>query len=195
MGFLLIQEEKDKSKHIVKCGSISLKPAQHNYSVTELEGLAVWYACHKLEYFLLGREFDVYTDHKALVGLFAQEIHEMDNNRLQKLSIRMMNLNAVVKYVPGKFHYAADALSCKPQLDVMMAEEDIMEEAYKTRRMYTSSNGYVREDLKLKPLFQAAQDEAYQQVVVALQEGRTMDNIPGTHRRGITGRCGISSVS
>ena len=58
---------------------MSLKPAQKNYSVTELEGLAVWFACHKAEYFLLGRDFDVYRDHRALVGVFNKEIREVDN--------------------------------------------------------------------------------------------------------------------
>ena len=85
MGFLLLQEDQEGTKRIIKCGSVSLTPAQRNYSVTELEGLAVWYACNKAEYFLLGRPFEVRTDHRALVGIFSKEIREVDNLRLQKL--------------------------------------------------------------------------------------------------------------
>ena len=98
-------------KHIVKCGSVSLRPAQKNYSMTELKSLAVWYACHKSEYFLVGQDFDVYMDHRALVGLFQKEIRDIDNLRLQKLREKMMMFSPVVQYVPEKSHYVADALS------------------------------------------------------------------------------------
>ena len=37
LGFLLLQEDQDSMKRIIKCGSVSLTPAERNYSVTELE--------------------------------------------------------------------------------------------------------------------------------------------------------------
>ena len=116
LGFLLIQEDGDGRKRIIKCESVSLKPAEKNYSITELEGLVVWYACHKSDYFLLGQDFDVYTDHRALEGVFNKEIREVDNIRLQKLCIKMMQFDVNIKYVHGKYHYAADALSRWPGL-------------------------------------------------------------------------------
>ena len=39
----------------------------------------------------------------------------------------MMKFDAIIKYVPGKFHFSADALSCRPRFNVMTSGEDIME--------------------------------------------------------------------
>merc|ERR1712237_47861 len=127
---MLVQEMPSGRKNIIKCGSVSLRPAQWNYSATELEGLAVWYAAHKCQYFLAGREFDVATDHRALVGLFEKEIRDVDNLRLQKLREKMMMFNPVVKYIPGKSHYVADALSRRQKFHFMTEEEDCMANVY-----------------------------------------------------------------
>ena len=96
LGFMLIQEAPGGLKNIIKCGSVSLKSAQKNYSVTELEGFAVWYATHKCEYFLAGWEFDVFTDHHALIRLFNKEIRDIDNLCPQKLWEKMLVFNPVI---------------------------------------------------------------------------------------------------
>ena len=95
----------------------------------------------------------------------------MDNIRLQKLRVKMMRFDATVKYVVGKYHFAADALSRQPRFDHMTADEDFMAEAYTSRRAFTEVHGYARNDLKLMPLFEAAKDESYQQVVEAVKGG------------------------
>ena len=46
--------------------SRSLSSSERNYSITEREVLAVLWAMEKLEYYLLQREFDLITDHKAI---------------------------------------------------------------------------------------------------------------------------------
>ena len=48
--------------------SRSLSKAEENFSVIELEGLAICYAVLKFQWFLLGRKFIIFTDHKPLVN-------------------------------------------------------------------------------------------------------------------------------
>ena len=46
--------------------SRQLQGAQHHYSATELEGLAIFKSIHLFAHFLYGARFKVVTDHKAL---------------------------------------------------------------------------------------------------------------------------------
>lgn len=52
------------------CRSRKLKPNGQNYSVTELEALAIIGAVDKLLNYLLGRRFRIITDHCALCAVF-----------------------------------------------------------------------------------------------------------------------------
>ena len=53
--------------------------------------------------------FEVWTNHKPLVGIFSK------NTRMQE---KIMEYTPVVKWVPGKKHYyIADALSRSPMFD------------------------------------------------------------------------------
>ena len=72
--------------------SKQLQGAEKNYSATELEALAIYKAIFFFEHFLFGRDFVVYTDHKALVSL-------LRSKRLK------------VCYKPGKENCDADGLS------------------------------------------------------------------------------------
>ena len=49
--------------------SRSLKPAEKNYSVTHLELLGVMYAVKQFRHYILGSNFLIQTDHRALNGL------------------------------------------------------------------------------------------------------------------------------
>merc|ERR1712082_587821 len=164
LGYMLVQETPSGRKNIIKCGSVSLRPAQRNYSATEIEGLAVWYATNKCRYFLVGREFDVATDHRALVGLFEKEMRDVDNLRLQKLQEKMMMFNPVVKYIQGKSHFVADALSRRLKFNFMMDGEDCMANVYTQGCCFVGGHEYARRDPKLEPLFNAAKTEVYQLV-------------------------------
>ena len=48
----------------------------------------------------------------SMLGIFELYIFEVDNPRLQRLCEKMQAYNFSVKWVPGKLHLIADALSC-----------------------------------------------------------------------------------
>ena len=88
--------------------SRQLQGAQHRYSATELEGLAVFKAVHFFAHYLYGARFEVMTDHKALVSLLHSRVL---NRRLHGWVMQLLEFDFVVKYRPGSENGDADALS------------------------------------------------------------------------------------
>ena len=58
--------------------SRQLRGAEKNYSVTELEFLAIVSAVRHFEYFLYGRSVTIYTDHRACVSLLSSKRISID---------------------------------------------------------------------------------------------------------------------
>ena len=88
--------------------SRQLQGAQKHYSVTELEGLAIFKAIHFFAHFLWGQRFTVVTDHKALVSLLKSRNL---NKRLHGWVLKLLDFNFEITYRPGKDHQDADGLS------------------------------------------------------------------------------------
>ena len=80
--------------------------------------MAIVYAVEKCKYYLQGLEmFAVWTDHRPLVGIFKKDMHALENPRLMRTRERLTGYNAEVKWLEGKTHYIADALSSVRALD------------------------------------------------------------------------------
>ena len=88
--------------------SRQLQGAQHNYSATELEGLAIFKSIHFFAHFLYGRRFKVVTDHKALVSFLKSRVL---NKRLHGWALKLLDFDFEILYRPGKDHQDADGLS------------------------------------------------------------------------------------
>ena len=58
--------------------------------------------------------FDIWTDHKPLVGIFDKCLHQLDNPRLTRMREKLTVYSFTVQWVEGKTHYIADALSHYP---------------------------------------------------------------------------------
>ena len=128
-SFCLVQQDACKNLILVQCGSCSLTPAQQRYATIELELMAIQWATVKCDYYLRGLPtFQVWTDHRPLLGIFKQCLTQIDNPRLLRMWEKLMPYCFTTKWVPGKDHKIADALSRFPvfspdaSIDVPVAE-------------------------------------------------------------------------
>lgn len=92
----------------VAFASRTLNKAESNYSTTEIELLAVVWAVKHFRPYLFGRYFEIKSDHRALVYLFAQAD---PSSRLTKFRMTLLEYNFSIIYVKGKNNVVADALS------------------------------------------------------------------------------------
>jgi hypothetical protein len=71
VGAVLFQGSREDPRYIV-CASRALSASERNYSATKKELLGIIFALRKLRYYLAGRRFELFTDHKALSYMFEQ---------------------------------------------------------------------------------------------------------------------------
>lgn len=73
LGAVLIQfaNDTDKDPRIICYASKSLTAAEKRYCQTEKEALALVWAVEKFALYLIGRKFELETDHKPLEAIFA----------------------------------------------------------------------------------------------------------------------------
>ena len=88
--------------------SKQLQGAQRFYSATELELLAIFLSIQHFDHFLVGTDFVVVTDHKALIYL----LHSKKlNRRLYGWMLKLMDFTFSIVYRAGEHHQDADGLS------------------------------------------------------------------------------------
>nr|XP_054591237.1 uncharacterized protein LOC129155100 isoform X2 [Nothobranchius furzeri] len=106
IGAVLLQGHENL--HPVAFISRKLFPREVKYSTVEKEALAIKWALDSLKFYLLGREFTLQTDHKAL-----QWLHRMrdTNSRVTRWALALQPFRFLVQHVPGKANMTADYLS------------------------------------------------------------------------------------
>ena len=96
--------------------SRSLSPAEKKYSQLDKEGLAIVFGVKKFHQYLAGRTFSIYSDHKPLQHIFAEDrpIPAMTSARIQRWALTLSAYNYTITYKPGSQHGNADLLSRLP---------------------------------------------------------------------------------
>ena len=114
LGTVLSQQQKDGRIHVIAYANQSLcssERSMHNYSSAKLELLVLkWAVTEKFQDYLLGLQFQVYTDNNLLA--YVQE-SKLGASQIQWLS-ELALFNFTIKYQTGHSNRAADALSHHP---------------------------------------------------------------------------------
>ena len=165
-----MQHREDKTI-VIQCRSRSLSPAEKNYSTLELELTAIVWVIQKCNFFLKGIEkFEVVTNHRPLVGIFAKAMPQIDKARITRLCEKILDRPFDVRWMAGKDNVIADALSRAPapSTDNSMA--------------LPVSSCVVAPSATLARINECCQtDPAYRQVVNALEQSQRLTDIPEDH--------------
>ena len=105
-GFLM------KYNHVVCYESIKLKDHEKNYATHDLELAAIVHALNMWIHYLMGRRFELRTDHCGLKYLFDQPTLNARQARWMEF---LCEFDFEIKHIKGKENKAADALSGKMQ--------------------------------------------------------------------------------
>ena len=108
LGAVLVQKQQDGNFRPVYYAARSLSDTERRYSQTEREALGLVWACERFQLYLLGREFDLLTDHKPLETIYGPK--SRPSARIERWVLRLQSFTFKVVYIPGKQNIA-DVLS------------------------------------------------------------------------------------
>ena len=109
LGAVLLQQH-EAAWQPVAYASRALSSAERNYAQIEKELLASTYGCERFHQYVYGQAFEVETDHKPLVSIMSKRLNDCPM-RIQRMLIRLQRYDFKMIYTPGKYMFAADALS------------------------------------------------------------------------------------
>lgn len=110
LGAVLLQfeDECDDKPIVISYASKSLSPTERRYCQTEKEALAIVWSVEKFKLFLLGRDFELETDHRPLTAIFKPT--SQPPGRIERWVLRLQPFKFKIVYKPGKLN-VADPLS------------------------------------------------------------------------------------
>lgn len=108
IGAHLFQIDDDGEVQNISFASRILLRAEQNYMITEMELLAIVFACKKFRTYIAGYPTVVFTDHKALEFLFSCKALSA---RLMRWCMYLQEYQLQIKYIAGKSNVVADFLS------------------------------------------------------------------------------------
>ena len=128
IGSILVQKDSQNVERVIQYVSKQLTEGQRKWSAIEREAYAVIFSLKKLQPYLQGADFVVYTDHKPLKSLFHCEIR---NTRIQRWQAQLSEFSCTIEYRKGKNNIRADMLSRvpppTPQSDIVCALHDVFD--------------------------------------------------------------------
>lgn len=131
LGAVIVQMQKDSvtgeiKQRVVACASKTLTCAERRYPQTQKEALAVVWGVEKYNYYLLGREFVILTDHKPLQFIFTRSKanDKRSLTRAEAWALRLSMYNFRMEYVPSERNIADPLSRMCVQLDDAFDEED-----------------------------------------------------------------------
>lgn len=105
---MLVQKDASDNECIISIVSRCVKNYEKNYTITELELLAIVYGVVKFAKYLLGSTFKIITDHQALTFFLKTPFY---NSRLARWSMILSEHSFEIEYCRGERNIAADYFS------------------------------------------------------------------------------------
>ena len=172
---ILAQKEHNSPQYkIISYASRALTPVEQRYSQTDIEGLSLVWGIEHFRMFLIGSEFDVITDHKALEAIFNNP-RSRPPARIERWMMRLQPFNFKVIYRKGSLN-EADYLSRHP---ITIAREEIASASAEDYVNYVT-NCSVPKSMTLEEIKKATRDDlVLQKVRKCLKEGKWDENDPG----------------
>jgi hypothetical protein len=119
IGAVLLQVNSKGDWQPVEYASRKMTDAECRYAMIEKEALGIAWACEKFDYYLVGRKFEVETDHKPLISLLGEKDLSQLPVRVQRFKMRLMRYDFSIFHTPGKDMHIADCLSRPTDCAVM----------------------------------------------------------------------------
>ena len=108
LGAVLSQKQEDGAIRPVAYASRTLQKHERNYTISELEALAVVWATKHFHVYLYGHKCTAFTDHSALKYLLNTP---HPSGKLARWGLALQELDLDIQYRPGKENTNADVLS------------------------------------------------------------------------------------
>ena len=119
MGAALEQELEPDKWVPIAFTSRFLNAAEQKYSTNELELLAVVWSCEFFRNYLLGNQFQLLTDHKAIVTALTENWgNKTYQSRLTRWADRMLPFEYTISHIAGAKIGMVDYLSRSPKFEV-----------------------------------------------------------------------------
>ena len=116
VGAVLSHKMDDGGERPVAFASRTLTTAEKKYSQLDKEALAIIFGVKKYHQYLLGRQFELKTDHKPLTHIFSESraTPTMASGRIQRWALTLSAYSYTITYKKGEENANADALSRLP---------------------------------------------------------------------------------
>ena len=160
IGAVLSQEQDDRRLHPIAYASRSLSAAERNYSITELETLAVVWAVTHFHSYLYGHSVTILTDHTAVKAVLETPNPSGKHARWWTKVYGTGIKDIQIVYRSGRLNAAADALSRSPQPEV--PDEGVAEQEVQVATIQTEQST-IQSLLQSAPLSYSQQSLAPEQ--------------------------------
>ena len=129
LGITLWQKQSDGEIKPIAFGSRYLNDSENNYSIGELELLAVVWGLEKFRFYLYGKKVFLYTDHQALEPLIKRNrCNRQYSARLTRWLDRLAHFDIAIQHIAGSNLKFTDFLSRNPVEN--LTTEDVYDEQY-----------------------------------------------------------------
>lgn len=164
LGAVLLQEDTHRKNRVIAYASKALTNLERKYFQTEREALALVWGVERFQHYLLGCEFTLITDCKALKFLFS--VRSRPCARIERWVLRLQAYRYRIEHIPGNYNIA-DAVS-RLSASSTGEDDDGVADAY--------IRYVARDDLPVAVSFQemveeTTKDPTIQEIIECLQSG------------------------